>query len=358
MKRVFALLGAIGLIAAAVLVRGLIDGDIGGDDPGGGGSDAPKTEFTIVCVTELASVCDQLREENDKLAVRVEEAQTTLDTLIASDLDPAAAGFDGWLTVNPYPAQVTEQRERALLGPALGEGAGVLARSPMAIVGWNDRLEPLAAACGGTVSWRCIGEQAGQPWSSVGGQELWGAVKPGQANPAETATGLLTVSQATASYFGSSNFASNDFGDPAFEAWFSRLERAVPSYPIPPRTPLDDMLSLGQSTFDVAGSPEAIAAPAVARSRYSSNLTLLYPDPMVTADVVLVPLQGAPNDEDVSELAESSTLRAALLDGGWRVPGSPLPASADPGLALPDSDGLPRPGVVEALRDKWLEVTR
>ncbi len=358
MKRVFALLGAIGLIAAAVLVRGVLDGDDGGTDGGTGANRgaAPTAALTVICISELATVCDQLAVDNDKIAIRIEEAQTTLDALIAGDFDATTAGFDAWLTVNPYPAQVDEQRDRALLEPVLGEPSSVLARSPMALVGWNDRLAPLAASCGGTVSWRCIGDHAAQPWSAIGGQELWGVVRPGQANPARTATGLLTISQATASWFGSANFASNDFRDPAFQAWFSRLERGVPEYPAPPRTPLDLMLSQGPATFDVAGSPEAIAASAVARSRYSSALTLLYPDPMVTADVVLVPVHGS--NDDVAKLATSDDLRDALTKHGWRVAGEPLASSADPNLVLADTDGLPAPGVVEALRNKWLEVTR
>lgn len=355
MKRVFALVGAIGLIAAAVLVRGLLDAD-SGEGSGGGGT--PKQKLTIVCISELRTVCDALHADDDKITVRVEEAQTTLDTLIAADFDPSAAGFDLWLTVNPYPAQVVEQRERALLDEALGEPSGVIARSPMTLVGWKDRLAPLTSTCGGTVTWRCIGDHAGQPWSTLGGQDLWGVLRPGQANPAITATGLLTLSQATASWFGSSDFASNDFNDPAFEAWFARLERNVPSYPAPPRTPLDEMLSLGPSTFDIAGAPESVAAPAVSRSRYNSNLVLLYPDPMVTADVVLVPVSGSGQGDEMDKVASSDALRTALTDNGWRVADAPLPALVDPNYVLPDGDGLPRTGVVEALRNMWLEVTR
>ena len=58
------------------------------------------------------------------------------------------------------------------------------------------------------------------------------------------------------------------------------------------------------------------------------------------------------------EVRSLEDLRNALLTNGWRVPGQPLPAAADPNIALPDTDGLPPAGVVEALRTKWLEVTR
>lgn len=355
MKRVFALVVAVGFIAVAVFARGLIDDRDTGTGGGGGGT--PATGLTIVCISELASVCEGLHDANDKLVVRVEEAQTTLDSLVSGEFQSSDVGFDAWLTVSPYPALVADQRDRALLEPALEESSEVLARSPMTLVGWNDRLAPLTDTCG-TVTWTCLGDHAAQPWPTVGGHEGWGAVKPGQAHPARSATGLLTISQAATNWFGNSDFASNDFEDPAFEAWFTRLERGVPTYPTPPRTPLDDMLQKGPSTFDVSGSPEAIAAPAVQRSRYNGALTLLYPEPMVTADVVLVPVSGSRHVDDVAKLAASDALRAALLDAGWRVPDSPLPPAARPDVVLPDADGLPRTGVVEALRDKWLEVTR
>ncbi len=355
MRRLLAVFGAIGLVAIAVVVRATIDGD---DHGGGDGSGRPTSTLTIVCISELGPVCAALDADDPKISVRIESAQTTLDALVSSGFDPAAASLDLWLTVDPYPAQVAEQRFRALLEPSTGEPSPVLARSPMALVGWNDRLAPLTSACGGSVTWRCLGDHASDPWSSIGGQELWGVVRPGQANPSRTATGLLTLSQATASWFGTADFASNDFRDPAFQAWFTKLERGVPSYPTPPRTPLDDMLSLGPSTFDVAGSPEAIAAPAVDRSRYNGDLALLYPDPMVTADVVLVPVAGSRHADEVDTVAPSRALRTALLDAGWRVPDAALPALADPDVVLPDSNGLPRAGVVEALRALWLEVTR
>lgn len=359
MKRLLALLVAIGLVVGAVVVRGMLDDDSDGAGTNTEGDGNAEGALVVVCVSELAPACEQLAAEDPEVTVRIEEAQTTLELLTSDDFDGRADDFDAWLTVDPYPAMAAQQRQRALLDPSLGDPSPVLARSPLVIVGWNDRLAPLGSACpDATVTWRCIGEKTAVPWPTIGGAESWGVVKPGQPSPGRTASGLLTLAQASASWFGTSAYAANDFVDPAFRSWFDTLERGIPYYPPPPRTPLDEMLSKGPSTFDVAGSIEAIATPAVARSRDKERLSVLYPSPLGTADVVLVPLARTERSKDVVNLQRSSTLSDALTTSGWRVQDRPVPNGADPDLELPADNGLPKPGVLEALRYLWLDVVR
>ena len=129
---------------------------------------------------------------------------------------------------------VAEQRQRAGLGAAaLGDPSPTLARSPLVIAIWNDRRDVLATRCdGGVIDWKCIGDVAGTPWGTHRRARPPGAsVKPGQPAPDTTAAGLLSLGEATASYFGSSGFASNDFADAGFRAWFTRLEQADPLVP-------------------------------------------------------------------------------------------------------------------------------
>src|SRR4029079_13441932 len=233
-----------------------------------------------VCPAGLAAACAALHSRHPDVTVRVEDVQTTLERLSSATFDPSTGqgsstgAIDGWLVPQPWPQMVAEQRQRAGLGSAaLGDPSATLARSPLVIAIWNDRRDVLATRCdGGTIDWKCIGTVAGTPWGSTGATATWGSVKPGQPAPDTTAAGLLSLGEATASWFSSADFASNDFSDGAFRTWFTRLEQHVPSHPVSPRTPLDDMLFTGPASFDLTGSTEAAAGPAIAASRDSGRL--------------------------------------------------------------------------------------
>jgi hypothetical protein len=361
MKRLLALLAAAVMITGAFWVRDRIDTDSGS----GGGSGGAGERATVVCATELAAACQSLAARHPELTVHVEDAQTTLDRLSSADFDPTAGSdaneaIDGWLVPQPWPQMVVEQRQRAGLGrEAIGDPSPTLARSPLVIVIWNDRRDVLATRCdGGVIDWRCIGTVAGTAWGSSGPAATWGSVKPGQPAPDTTAAGLLSLGEATASWFGSADFASNDFTDPGFRAWFTRLEQAVPSYPVSPRTPLDDMLFTGPASFDLTASTEAAAGPAVASSRDSGRLTILYPSPLTTADVVLAPVSGSPAGGRLMKLMESDDAAAALAAAGWRVDGQPPAAGIPDQPALTDDSNVPRAGVLQALRSLWIGVVR
>jgi len=363
MKRLLALLVAAAMITGAFWVRDRLDGD---STSGGGNGGTDVAGATLVCATELAATCQALHGSHPEITVRVEDAQTTLERLSAPDFDATtsaqdpATAIDGWLVPQPWPQMVAEQRQRAGSGAAaLGDPSPTLARSPLVIAIWNDRRDALASRCdGGTITWKCIGTVAGTPWGTTGVQATWGAVKPGQPAPDTTAAGLLSLGEATASYFDSAGFASNDFSDPGFRSWFTRLEEAVPSFPVSPRTPLDDMLFTGPASFDLAGSTEAAAGPAIATSRDSGRLTILYPSPLTTADVVVAPVSGSPAGGRLMKLMESGDAAAALAGAGWRVDGQPAANGipAQPELS-PDSN-VPRAGVLAALRSLWIGVIR
>jgi len=191
----------------------------------------------------------------------------------------------------------------------------------------------LVDACGGAVTWNCIGENAGQPWSSLGGDATWGDLAPGHDNPTERGAGLLTMGNAAASYFGSTTFNAVDIdADTGFVGWFSRLERAVPAFVFAADSALDT-LATGRAV-DLVGSTDAELTSLGAAP--PDRFTVAYPEPVARADAVLVnsTAGGAP-----IRLAEE--LRQALLaTPGW---------IATPG----DPNGLPSAGVLRTLLDLW-----
>jgi Bacterial extracellular solute-binding protein len=341
-RRVLAVVAAAAMIAGSLAIRSALDRD--------------RTEaaqvLRLTCATELDVACSRMAEKDDRVVLTVEPAGVTADRLASVDAD---AGLDGWLAPAPWPDIVDGQR-RARALPALFSGERpTVARSPLVLVVWKDRaaaLNPRCPAPGG-LGWRCLGEAAGAPggWPSVGGRPEWGPVKPGHAAPDTDGIGLLVLGQAVAGWFGRADLSTADLEDEAFARWFGGLERAVPSSA---GSPLESMLVVGPAAFDAAGTTEAEAAPLVAGSARRDALTLLYPSPMATADVVLATAGEKGMASSLRGVVGGDEGRTALTEAGWRVGAGDRPGAP----ALAAASGLPSPGLLDALRARWREVAR
>lgn len=333
--RILALLAAVAMVAGALVLRGAMDDD----------EERTSTTLRLVCSTELAAVCDAVAADGDtRVEATVEAAADTAARLTA--VGPGAdAGLDGWLVAGPWPTIVDEARERAAADPLLDDGA-VLARSPIVLAVRPDRAEVLGRHCeGGTVGWKCLGQQASEPWSSLpNGRPEWGPVKPGLPS-VSTAAGLAVLAAASVGYFGAPVASSAELDDGSYQDWLRKLLDAVPTRP---SSALQTLLQR-PSAFDAVGALEAEAAPAVARTAANPKPALLYPDPVATADVVLGTTDGRAA-ELLREVVAGPVGKRALATTGWRVPGQPLAAGIDPTRTLPEDSGLPSAGVLEALR--------
>lgn len=327
MKRLAAIVLAVGLVVGAVFLRQRIDGDGGG----GGGADGP---FALRCATELAEVCTALAADRDDLEVTVEDPGTTANTLSAlpAGEDP---GFDAWLADGPWPAIVADNRSFAGLDEAvLGTPGAVLGRSPALIVSQRARLSELSATCGGTITWKCVGEQAST--------ERVGLPTP------ERGDGLAVLAEATASWFGTTDYSSGDFEDPGFTGWFDRLTELSTQTALGRQTPLARALAAA-GTFSVVGALEAQSAQLL---RGRDNYVTTYPEPMVTADVVLAPAAGVDAGDALVRL-DADQLAERLAAAGWRVAGQDTIEGVDTAQRLPDTSNMPAPGVLQTLRDMW-----
>jgi hypothetical protein len=206
----------------------------------------------------------------------------------------------------------------------------------------------------GRVEWACVGELAGTPWSAAGGSETWGDVKPGYADAAGSAEGLLVLAQASSARL-SGPVSARAIEQPEFFSWFVGLQRAVPDFRPASGSPLLAMAQIGAAAYDVVGTTEAAASAVLRRSgERTRGLTLASGEPVMSADVVVVALNdaGAAVDRQVREDAPQ-----VLAAHGWRVAGDP-PAGGLEDLVLPEDSGAPPAGTLEALRTSWSEVTR
>lgn len=329
MRRVLAVMAAAAMVATSVLVRSRIDHR----------ARDRANPVRVLCAAELGTVCDALRSTSAQVAV--EAAATTADRLGAGDAD--LTGTDGWLVPAPWPQIVDGRRRARGLVPVFGDVGAPLARSPLVLVVRKTLNDALAARCGGTAGWKCLGDEAGK-----------GQAKPGHADASTNALGVLTLGQAASAFFGRvGDVSTTDLDDPDFVRWFSALERATPPL-ASGGSPLNEMLGTGFAAYDAVGTIEAEAGPVLAGSAVRDKVVLLYPSPMATADVVLAGTGGDPTRRARNATADAA--RRALASTGWRADGVARPPSGEP--PLPPANGLPSPGLLDTLRSRSEEIRR
>jgi len=337
MNRVLAALAAIGLVAGAVLVRHQVDG---------GGSATSDIPLTVVCGTDLAPACERLGGQlGDAAKVTVEPEATTAQRLASGQLK---LGRDTvWLAAGPWP-EVTAAGGTAM--PALA-ASDVLASSPAVIVARTDRMSAITSACPeAKATWACIGGQAGQPWTQLGGQAAWGRVEVGLPVP-DSGAGLVAVDQAVASKVGRSDFAINDIDDdPDTAAWFDQLA-AASNANVTGTTPLAHFLQVPGS-LGVVGALESEAGPALRRAASGRTLQMVVPEPVAQAQVRLWGADRAATNDAVDRLGGRGDIATALAGTGWRVPDRSRPDGAA-NMDMPADAGLPSPGVSSAVRTRW-----
>jgi len=347
MRRVGAAIVAVLLVVLAVYFRNhVIEGD--GGSSGGG--------VRLLCAAELEAACTDLAEHSG-VSVTVEPAGTTARSLIALP-DDQRPNFDAWLAPSPWAQMVDVQRRGKR--PLFAKPSDPIGRSPLVLVARADRAPVFEAApgCNGTLDWKCIGAVAGRAWTDFpGGQAAWGTVKPGPGDPTVSATALPIASQATSEFLDKTDYARDDLDSDQYLDFVGGIERAVPKLPPTAGSPFAEMVQqLPTATYDVVGTTEAEAGLGIADAAPDRRraLTLLYPEPVVTADVVLTAVAAGPRKDDAEGLAGNGDLAAALARQGWRVPGQPAARGVRDTPALPRSSGLPSdPGALVALQETW-----
>ena len=344
MKTVGAIVAAVVMVVAAVVIRAEIDDRRNTDG-----------DAQLVCATELQEACTQLDDAVGGLDVAIEPAGATATRLIAlPDSERDDPGLDGWLVPGPWPQMVDILRGESSLRPIFAASTTTVARSPLVIAVRDERARLLEEGpCAGPVGWPCLGDVAGRDWADLGG-DFPSQVKVGFTDPRTSAEGLLVLAQAAGEFFGTPDYALDNLETDEFRSWLARLSSAGPS-----AAPFDEMLSaFPTAVYDAAGATEAEAGPALASAARDRRdaFTLLYPDPVATADVVLALTATEERDEDIADLAGGGRARQALAESGWRVDGQPLADGLRERLQLPDENNLPSdPGVYVALQR---QVTR
>lgn len=342
--RILGVLVAVGLVVGAIEIRERIDapttdGAVPEQPDGDEGTVAPTAaNGTILCADAVAAAC---------AAVADVTAGTAWDQarMLISATEPADAGAAAWVVPRPWVDLVREARERTGAAPLLGTPVA-LARTPVVLVIPDERAAVLESSCG-AITWACVGDLAASDWAAAGGDEAWGAPKPAHAPPTD-AIGLLVLAQAASHELGTAGFTARDLADDGFRSWFIALERAVPALPAA-IDPLEQLLQFGPGRVDVVGTTEATVARLFERAGgRAEGLRVVWPEPVMTVDLVAVPV-----GDDERATAAAAAVSDTELEG-WRLgDGSGALPGAPP---LPEDDGMPTGGALEALLLLWQEV--
>jgi hypothetical protein len=335
-QSIVALVVAAVLVIAAVVV---LDRFIEDDDARASGD---GRRVRLLCIADLASVCEALPDDRFEVETAVaNETAAELVALAEGDTVP----YDAWLTLTPYVNLVDEQRDAAGLDALLAADNAPLASTQLTWVVRADRERELVRACDGELSWACLAEHAGTRWTALGGEETWGQLRVGHANPVRSGIGLLVIGQIAASLLAPAPVAGlgrDDFNTPEFLTSFQRLERdGVPSEFFSDRlveTPLQHFVGTSYAAADLV----AVTQAEVAAGRRDTDATVLVvPEPAGAAVAVLADLPAAGT---VGSTARDA-IAAALRDAGWN--GSPDVL-----------EGLPRGAVLHALVGVWEETVQ
>jgi len=174
----------------------------------------------------------------------------------------------------------------------------------------------------------------------------WGPVKINLADADKHAVGLTALAAATQDYFGGrTDLSSADLEEPGYQDWLSGLKNAT----YPNARSFEEVFVTGPSIADAHASTEAEVIIELNDSARSPRPELIYPSPVMTADLVLATVPGR-TGERLREIV-GDNVGDKLAKSGWRVPGEDVPKGAT--LPLPRTNGLPDPGLLLALRQAW-----
>jgi hypothetical protein len=249
---------------------------------------------TVICATEVRAACEQLE------GVRVVETEApgvTYERLAAGE----PLGANGWLVSQPWPDMAQ-----------LRGTSTTLARSPLVVVTTTRR--PAGFDCP-QATWDCVaGFAETSPNFAYGTRDTTG--------------GLLARAGIAGGLLGKQDFVRNDFDDrDDFRSRYGALDSAVSDVTAGRSSDLATTIQTAVGTY------AAVAVLDSSTDLARAGFEALTPTPEISADVVLA---GHPDRFDLDRISD------ALLATGWLRSGD---------KTRPGPNGLPKPGVMVALRD-------
>jgi hypothetical protein len=304
-RRALALIVAIGMVVGAVFVRRAID-----DDPNASAStnshDPSTATGKVLCARDLGDVCAGVRD------AIVEDPAVTVDRLANGE----PLGADAWIVAAAWPQLALERAGRLGHPQSVTVPATPIARTPLAFFLRTASADTVRAQCGASLDWKCLSKNSA-------------SVRFDFEDPSTSTAGLLAVIQQATSFYGSSDFGSNDFR--LFDRELAQLKAGRAT--APSGATVFERFGLFSHADALAGLT-SVGNQQLQRAQFKGNLVVAAASPTIAADVVIATTA---NPSPV----KSDDVRSAFNKAGW--------ATSD----LGSRSDLPTADVIIALQDLW-----
>ncbi len=282
-ERLLAVVGAVGLVVAAIVIRSMLVGDDGSDggSAGGAGGGGGRTSAVVACDPDLTEVCEALAANGS-----ITPAAGSLSLADAAEPPPEV---DAWITWDPAPGIANVD------APGTWAGSDHVGGASLAVL-----VAGGPGACGTDADWSCVVALADQG----------GSVGVGEGTSAQSLARLYPVARALVPDGG--DFRSISALD---------LRRVIDS----PQVRQDDMAAQVTTFLTRRGALSAVvgARPALDDARAGlASAAVAAPEPPAQLNVVLATRSGADRPSlAVDELDLDDAVVSALAALGV-TPGS------------------------------------
>lgn len=335
MKRLGALVAAIALVGIALFAR---------DRLNNGGNSGEEAAGRLTCSTELSDACAALADAHDGVEVTVEPAGRTAARL-AEPGESGDFGLDAWLVPQPHADLAIAAAKAAGTPNRLTEAGQPVAHSRLGFYVHSARAAAFRAHCGGEPTWPCVFSASVQPnWGAIGGGDpLWGPFKPYLPDPDE-AGGLLALGGSAVGVLGPDGVDALAIGEDPFAGNLAALARAHRQPSGRASAVLGRMLAGGPAEVDLVVALQADGARF--KGAAAAKASLLYPAPVVSAQIVALGIRNSEAADGLLQLLRGEAGKVALGAAGWSQ-----------GPASPANSNSPSVGAHITLRDLWKELT-
>lgn len=251
--------------------------------------------------------------------------------------------------------------------------------SPLVFAVWQERANVLQHKYG-SIDWPTLHDALilKNGWSDIGGPAEWGLVKFGQTHPAQSNSGLLSITLLAYAYHKiQRGLTVEQVRDANFLKYFSEIEGAVTAFGRSSGTYLtNEVIQKGPAAYDVTTTYEnlVLTSSKDATARWNQPLQPFYPALNIVSDHPFALLQGswvAPEAREAARKFRDFLLtdeqQRQALKSGFRptnpnvklteaVPGNPFPGSAiQIKSQIQPLAQTPAGGVIEELLKQWSE---
>ncbi len=253
------IVGAALLLVGGGIILDRLDQQSSSDSGGGADNTAPITLTVAVSPVGADWIEDAAKTynaERRRVEGRMVEVRVT-----RQDSLPVWNGSGVW-SVRDHPVVwIPEMAQSVTYANEIGMNFAIrqpsLASTVMLWGAPSDRAQVLETQSG-QMNWSAVQRASAEAqWAGIGGQQDWGFVKPGFAQPDRYMSGVAALLIATAEFHTQADLSAALLNDRTLIAWLKPVFESVPNFASLGMSPAKEIATRGTSVADVALLPES-----------------------------------------------------------------------------------------------------